>query len=54
MTSPDGINWTSGASSSDNDWHTVTCANGLFVVVSYTGTGDRVMTSGRFAGPRSP
>jgi len=29
----------------------VTYADGLFVAVSYTGTGHRVMTSGRFAGP---
>jgi hypothetical protein len=29
----------------------VTYANGLFVAVSDTGTGNRMMTSGRFAGP---
>jgi hypothetical protein len=29
----------------------VTYANGLFVAVAYTGTGNRVMTSGRFQPP---
>jgi hypothetical protein len=45
MTSPDGINWTSRTSASDNTWNSIAYGNGLWVVVSYTGTGDRVMTS---------
>jgi hypothetical protein len=47
MTSPDGINWTSRTSAVDNDWNSVcwSAELGLFVAVSFTGTGDRVMTS---------
>ena len=45
MTSPDGITWTSRTSAADNSWYDVTYGNGLFVAVSYTGTGNRVMTA---------
>jgi hypothetical protein len=45
MTSPDGITWTSRSAAADNGWLGVTYGNGLFVAVSYTGTGNRVMTS---------
>lgn len=45
MTSPDGINWTSRQSAADNSWVSVTYGNGLFVAVSQSGTGNRVMTS---------
>jgi len=45
MTSPDGITWTSRTSAADNSWNSVTYGNGLFVAVSTTGTGNRVMTS---------
>ena len=45
MTSPDGITWTSRTSAADNQWRSVTYGSGLFVAVSSTGTGDRVMTS---------
>ena len=37
--------WTSQTSAADNSWYGVTYGNGLFVAVSYTGTGNRVMTS---------
>ena len=37
-----GDTWTPAA---DNNWDSVTFGNGLFVAVSYYGTGDRVMTS---------
>jgi len=37
--------WTSRTSAADNDWSSVTYGNGLFVAVSKTGTGNRVMTS---------
>jgi hypothetical protein len=40
-----GINWTSRTSAADNQWTSVTYGNGLFVAVSSTGTGNRVMTS---------
>ena len=50
MTSPDGITWTSRTSAADNDWRSVTYGNGLFVAVSTTGSGNRVMTSGVFGG----
>jgi hypothetical protein len=46
MTSPDGITWTSRTSASENNWTSITYGDGLFVAVSSTGTGDRVMTSG--------
>jgi hypothetical protein len=45
------MNWSSQTSASDNSWLSVTYGqnanipNGLFVAVSYTGTGNRVMTS---------
>ena len=43
---PDTLNeWTSRTSATDNNWVSVTYGNGLFVAVSYTGTGNRVMTS---------
>ena len=45
MTSPDGITWTSRVSAADNAWFSVTHGDGLFVAVSLTGTGNRVMTS---------
>jgi len=45
MTSTDGITWTSRTSAADNDWYSVTYGNGLFVAVSGTGLGNRVMTS---------
>jgi hypothetical protein len=45
MTSPDGITWTSRTSAADNNWYSVTYGNGLFVAVSGSGTGNRVMTS---------
>ncbi len=47
MTSPDGINWTSGASAADNQWTSVCWSPelGLFAAVANTGTGNRVMTS---------
>ena len=47
MTSPDGITWTIRTSAADNEWLSVTYGNGLFVAVSWTGTGNRVMTSGK-------
>ncbi|NTW31597.1 MAG: DUF2510 domain-containing protein [Bacteroidetes bacterium] len=47
MTSPDGINWTSRISAATNDWLFVTYGNGMFVAVTNSGTGNRVMTSGK-------
>jgi len=44
MTSSDGINWTTRTSAADNQWYSVTYGNGLFVAVSLTGSGNRVMT----------
>ena len=41
----DGVTWTSRTSAVDNNWSSVTYGNGLFVAVSTTGTGNRVMTS---------
>ena len=40
-----GIVWTSRTSAVDNDWRSVAYGNGLFVAVSSSGTGNRVMTS---------
>jgi len=40
-----GVNWTSRTSAADNSWNSVTYGNGLFVAVSSTGIGNRVMTS---------
>ena len=37
--------WTIRTSAADNAWYSVTYGNGLFVAVSATGTGNRVMTS---------
>ncbi len=47
MTSPDGINWTSRTSASDNNWSSVTYGNGVFVAVADGGpvTANLVMTS---------
>ena len=42
-----GINWTIRTSAADNNWYSVTYGNGLFVAVAATGTGNRVMTSGK-------
>ena len=40
-----GFTWTSQTSAADNYWRSVTYGNGLFVAVSYDGSGNRVMTS---------
>jgi predicted RecA/RadA family phage recombinase len=40
-----GLLWTSRTSAADNQWFSVCYGNGLFVAVSNTGTGNRVMTS---------
>lgn len=40
-----GITWTGQSSASSNNWDGVTYGNGLFVAISFTGTGNRVMTS---------
>ena len=40
-----GESWTSRTSAANNEWRSVTYGNGLFVAVSATGTGNRVMTS---------
>src|SRR3989338_8418343 len=40
-----GVDWTTRASAADYQWQSVTYGNGLFVAVSLTGTGNRVMTS---------
>jgi hypothetical protein len=37
--------WTARTSAADNQWFSVTYGNGLFVAVSSSGTGNRVMTS---------
>ena len=37
--------WATQTSAADNNWNSVAYGNGLFVAVSYTGTGNRVMTS---------
>jgi predicted RecA/RadA family phage recombinase len=37
--------WTARTSAADNNWLSVTYGNGLFVAVSQSGTGNRVMTS---------
>jgi predicted RecA/RadA family phage recombinase len=39
------LSWTSRTSAADNIWSSVTFGNGLFVAVSYNGSGNRVMTS---------
>jgi hypothetical protein len=43
--STNGINWTSRTPAAALWWQSVTYGNGLFVAVSRTGTGNRVMTS---------
>jgi Secretion system C-terminal sorting domain len=40
-----GITWNIQSSASDNNWSDVTYGNGLFVAVSGSGSGNRVMTS---------
>jgi hypothetical protein len=47
MTSPDGITWTARTSAANNQWFSIKWAPELsiFVAVSLTGTGNRVMTS---------
>ena len=40
-----GTTWTSRTSATDNSWNSVTYGNGLYVAVSSSGTGNRVMTS---------
>jgi hypothetical protein len=40
-----GTSWTSRTSAADSTWNSITYGNGLFVAVSSTGTGNRVMTS---------
>lgn len=37
--------WTTGTSAADNTWTSITYGNGLFVAVSESGSGNRVMTS---------
>jgi uncharacterized phage protein gp47/JayE len=41
----DGITWTVRTSAADLFWNSITYGNGLFVAVSSSGTGNRVMTS---------
>lgn len=53
MTSPDGTTWTSRASAAHNNWRSVTYGNGVFVAVSGSGRGNRVMTSGALT-PNAP
>jgi hypothetical protein len=43
--STDGINWTSRTPAANLWWQAITYGNGLFVAVSRSGTGNRVMTS---------
>jgi hypothetical protein len=43
--STDGINWTARTPAANNWWQAVAYGNGLFVAVSRTGTGNRIMTS---------
>lgn len=38
---PAGVTWTSQTSAADNRWTSVTYGNGLFVAVSFDGTGNR-------------
>ena len=40
-----GITWTIRTSAADNSWRSVAYGGGLFVAVSFTGSGNRVMTS---------
>ena len=48
-----GETWTSRTSAADNSWFSVTYGNGLFVAVSLSGVGNRVMTSGMLI-PNAP
>ena len=43
--SDSGATWTIAVSAADNLWSGITWANGLFVAVAQSGTGNRVMTS---------
>ena len=45
------ITWTSRTPAVDNNWYDVTYGNGVFVALAYTGTGNRVMTSGSLIPP---
>ena len=49
MTSPDGINWTIRSNPVDNQWFSVAYGNGLWVAVSSSGSGNRVMTSSGYS-----
>ena len=42
---PDGVNWTASTTPADNIWKSVCYGNGMFVAVSDSGVGNRVMTS---------
>ena len=45
VAAPAGVDWTIRASAANNFWSSVAYGNGLFVAVSYSGSGNRVMTS---------
>ena len=45
MYSTNGTAWVLGTAASNNSWYSVCYGNGLFVAVSTSGTGNRVMTS---------
>jgi hypothetical protein len=45
MTSTDGSSWTIQTSSVSNAWNDVTFADGVFVAVASSGSGNRIMTS---------
>ena len=47
MTSPDGITWTVRTGAVDNDWRITRWSPELSIIVtvSYSGTGNRVMTA---------
>jgi len=45
VAAPAGVDWTIRTSAANNFWNSVAYGNGLFVAVSYSGTGNRVMTS---------
>ena len=40
-----GVSWTSRSTATNNSWVGITYGNGIFVAISYDGTGNRVMTS---------
>lgn len=44
ISSADGIAWESQTAGAANNWRSITFANGLFVSVAFSGTGNRVMT----------